>query len=216
VSPKHVTYDSVVTVRRSNSYEVQKLSGEEKDDMANNSVDYQSRIREMSEMIVKEYSSPEKEDADKFFVSESCVATLYGKSYLYFHLLYVCEGSIYCCPSHRGTVLSLIVLLSYQYSVVQMQSNFFRRVSPRMTRKQKKERGSKTSLSSRDSETGSQFSRGKVRQSFLNLLKRPKSKSKSKNREDENQHLDDIDGGFKTDPSSNRILKSIRLIAGRY
>lgn len=264
LSPKHVTYDSVVTVRRSNSYEVQKLSGEEKEDMANNSTDYQSRIREMSEMIVKEYSSPEKEDADKLFVSDppkrnrdavkngapngrvpgnrprSPPKQVLSKDYDHdrtisyrkaIHDNYSSEikqladnvvderyasepqnigmrversNSVPSCDETDSNKLT-----HHKRTISGSISNFFRRMSPRMIRKQKKERGSKTSLSSRDSETGSQFSRGKVRQSFLNLLKRPKSRSKSTSKDDVNQHLDDIDGGFNTDASSNRILKSI-------
>lgn len=262
LSPKHVTYDSVVTVRRSNSYEVQTLSGEDKNEMANNSTDYQSRIREMSEMIVKEYSSPEKENVDGQFVNDApkkngapngrvplnkqrslpkqvLPIEENDRTISYRHAIrdnysteikqradnivderYASEPQNIgiraersnSVPSRDG--MDSNKLTPHKRTISGSISNFFRRMSPRMSRKQRKERGSKTSLSSqmsRDSETGSnqRFSRGKVRQSFLNLLKRPKSKSGSVSKEDHDRNHDDTDGGFKSDATSNRILRSI-------
>lgn len=258
--PKHVTYDSVVTVRRSNSYEVQRLSGE--DDMANKSVDYQSRIREMSEMIVKEYSSPDKDDVDTLFPSDpprkshdnvkngapngrlpkqrSPPKHVLSKDYendrtisyrkaIHDHyspeIRQLADNVVderYASAPHdiglrseRSNSLpsreetNSNKLTPHKRTISGSISNFFRRMSPRTSRKQRKERGSKTSLNSKnsqESETSSNFSRSKVRNSFMKLLKRPRSKSSSSRSKEEN---DDTDGGFRTSPSNERILRSI-------
>lgn len=269
LSPKHVTYDSVVTVRRSNSYEVQQLSGEDKNEMANNNEDYQSKIREMSEMIVKEYSSPEKENVDDLFISDPPKKTHDGiqngapngrlpkskqrsppkqvlsKDYDHDRTISYRKAIHDQYSNEIKTLADNVVderyasepqnigmrversnsvpsrdetqnnkLTPNKRTISGSISNFFRRMSPRMSRKQRKEKGSKTSLSSqqsRESETGSnqRFSRSKVRQSFLNLLKRPKSRSSSTAKDDQKQPQDDTDGGFRTDRASDRILKSI-------
>lgn len=316
-SPKHVTYDSKVTIRHSDSFEQQvtELSGGDlshnssldnsfdKTDSSpvsgNQSNDYSSRIREMSQMIVKEYSSnnrgsPEndlelvktspktqtKSPNDNSTAPKSVPVSSNGRvpgrriqqhsaprnnvSKEYNHdrtvsyrkaitdqysdeikrLANTSVEETYTdpsydpdfprgqrtersnsVPSHPRTESDSNRLTPAKKTISGSINNFFRRLSPRVLRKSRRDKGSTSSVSSQqdsvsgDHDNSGHFSRNKIRQSFMKLMGRSKSRSNSKSREDvfvpddkpakvthsnEGQHHQQ-----PLPPSSNRILKSI-------
>lgn len=93
--------------------------------------------------------------------------------------------------------------------------NFFRKLSPRLGRKSRKDKGSTSSVDTAGSQDTS-LSRSKVRSSFLKLMGRSKTQSTTRSQDSLDYLSADREAGFVQEDkqnqmptSSNRILKSI-------